>query len=149
MDYVIEIVERQREDTAVVTGHVAVDGIGAFVGAAFGDVMAALGGRVPAGMPFARYAMVDDGFDIEAGFPVAGPIAPSGRVAPGTLPGGTVATVMHVGPYGEVSGAYEALEQWLAANGWTPDEAPWEAYFDGPEVAEPRTLVSWACHREG
>ena len=82
---------------------------------------------------------------IEAGFPVPEPIAAAGQVEPSTLPGGTVATTMHVGSYADLAGAYSALEGWFAANGFEAAGDPWETYLDGPEVDAPRTIISWPC----
>ncbi len=137
--------------TATLSATVAHDQVGEFVGRALGEVMAALlaQGRQPSGMPFARYDLVDEGFAIEAGFPCDGPIEPVGDVHPSDLPGGEVVTTMHVGPYQEVAGAYRALEAWMAENGYQPMGAPWESYLDGPEVAEPRTIVTWPCRKAG
>jgi effector-binding domain-containing protein len=78
---------------------------------------------------------------------VAEPIAGSGQVQPSTLPGGTVATTVHVGSYLELGAAYSALEEWLGANGFVPAGHPWETYLDAPEVDEPRTLVSAPCRK--
>ena len=148
MDYKIEIVNGQAQATATVSGRVAHDGIPGFIGVAFGEVLAAIGGEAGvAGPPFARYDLCADGFEVEAGFPAAHVVAPAGRVRASTLPGGPMATTTHVGPYAGLAAAYGAIETWLAANGYAPAGAPWESYLDGPEVAEPRTVVSWPCRR--
>ena len=149
MGYEIEIVELQERDTAVFRGHVAHDGIGDFLGLAFRQVMGALGAAPVVGPPFARYAVTADGFDIEAGFPVANPFPGSGQVAGATLPGGSVATTIHVGSYQGLAGAYTAIEEWLVAEGFEPADDPWETYLDGPEVEAPRTIVSWPCRPRG
>jgi effector-binding domain-containing protein len=150
MPYEIEVVERSQEDAAVVRARVPHDGIGAFIGTAFGEVMAAVGGHDGiVGPPFARYSLADEsGFEVEAGFPVADPVTPTGRVEAATLPGGTVATLVHTGPYEGLGAAYAALEAWFEAGDYAPAGAPWESYLDGPEVAEPRTIVCWPCLRD-
>ena len=146
MDYQIEVSQLQEQSTAVVRGHVAHDGIGEFLGAAFGKVMGALAGTPVAGPPFARYEMTPDGWDLEGGFPVAAPVADSGEVVASTLPGGQAAQTLHVGSYLELGGAYSAIEAWLAANGLRPAGAPWEVYLNDPHEGEPpRTLVVWPC----
>lgn len=147
MEYHVERVELEQQDTAVVRGSVPHDGIAAFIGGAFGEVMAVLGaqGLTPAAMPFARYAIVEGGFEIEAGFPTDRPVQPSGRVVASTLPGGPAVLVLHRGPYSGVADAYDAAMTWLAENSWTMTGPPWEAYLDGPEVAEPRTIVHVPC----
>jgi effector-binding domain-containing protein len=143
----IEITERSAQPAAVVRGHVSPTGIAAFVGEAFGEVATLLEkehGDV-AGPPFARYHRTSDGFDVEAGFPAARGFSPVGRVEQDQLPGGPTATVLYTGPYDGIGPAYGALLQWLAAHGNEPVGDPWESYLDGPEVAEPRTLISVPC----
>ena len=148
MAYDVALVELAETPTAVVRGHVAHDGIADLLGLAFGSVAQALAeaGAHPAGPPFATYRMADDGgWDIEAGFPVAAALAPHGSVQPGTLPGGPAAQTVHRGPYEQLAGAYEAVQSWVRDEGRTPDGTPWESYLDGPEVAEPRTVVTQPC----
>lgn len=151
MEYQIERVELTQQPAAVVRGEVPVEGIAAFLGGAFGEVMGLLGsqGLAPSGPPFARYEPSPAGFRIEAGFPVAGEIAPVGRVEATDLPGGPAVRVLHLGAYGEVAAAYQAAQDWLTANGWKVAGNPWESYLDGPEVPEPRTLVHVPCRPAG
>ena len=145
----IEVTEHAEEPTAVVCGHAAGAELPGFLGAAFGEVMQQLTAQhvAPAGPPFARYRPTEDGFDVEAGFPASRPVAPAGRVEPSTLPAGAVATSMYQGAYSGVAEAYRAIAEWLPAHGYAVTGAPWESYLDGPEVAEPRTLVSFPCAR--
>lgn len=144
MAHTVTRVDLTEQHTAVVRAQVPHDGIGAFLGGAFGEVMSCLAaqGVQPAGMPFSRYGFEHDGgWDVEAGFPVAQAIERSGRVEPSTLPAGPAAHVLHRGPYAEVAGAYEAATAWVRENGDQVSGAPWEQYLDGPEVPEPRTEV--------
>lgn len=147
MSYEIGIEERAEQMAAVVRGHVSPEEIGPFLGGAFAEAAAALEQQhlVPAGPPFGRYAMADGGFDVAAGFPASGPVAPAGRVEPMVLPGGVIATTMHVGSYGEVAAAYDAVTDWLAGSGYVTTGDPWECYLDGPEVEQPRTVVCFPC----
>lgn len=147
--YQVEVVELEPQHSAVVRGHVTVDGLPGFLGGAYGEVMGVLSGQhlSPSGPPFARYEQTADGFEVEAGFPVAGTVTPSGRVAAGELPGGPAACVMHHGSYDEVAAAYEAAGEWLATNGYVPAGEAWESYLDGPDVPEPRTLVHFPCRK--
>jgi effector-binding domain-containing protein len=90
-----------------------------------------------AGPPFARMRLLDEGntsFEIEAGFPVTGLASGEGDVVASTLPGGTVAVVTHVGPYDKMIPAYRALQEWIAAEGGTPEGAPWEIYYSDPQA---------------
>ena len=90
----------------------------------FGD--AQRNGVAPAGPPFARYLEMGRGlWTIEAGFPVADPSAD-------TLPGGLAAVTTHAGPYDKLSEAHAAIQQWIAAEGFTAAGAPWESYVTDP-----------------
>ena len=143
MEYHVDRIDLEAQPTAVVRGIVAQEAIAEFLGGAFGEVIGAISaqGLAPAGPPFGCYVRTAEGFEIEAGFPASAPIVPTGRVVASELPGGTALVVLHRGPYAAVSAAYAAAEDWLADNAWESTGRPWEAYLDGPEVAEPRTLV--------
>ena len=142
-----QIQRLKAQPAAVVRAHVAVDGIPHFLAGAFREVRAVMAaqGVQGSGAPFARYAMNDRGFDVEAGLPTRVPVAPTGRVEAGELPGGPVIVVMHRGVEVDVAAAVNGGREWLAANRWTAAGAPWEVYLDGPEVAEPRTLICIPC----
>ncbi len=143
----VEVTEHREEPTAVVCGHATVAELPGFLGGAFAEVVQQLAAQhvAPAGPPFARYRPEGDGFDVEAGFPSSGPVAAAGRVQPSSLPGGAVATAMYRGDYAGLGETYRAISEWLPAHGYAVAGAPWESYRDGPEVARPRTLVSFPC----
>jgi effector-binding domain-containing protein len=143
MDYHVERMELEPQQVAVVRGEVPHDGVAGFLGGAFGEVMGTIGaqGVSPAGPPLARYELHEAGFRIEAGFPVDAEVRPMGRVELDQLPGGTTLTVLHKGAYDQVAAAYQAIEAWLGEHGWEASAPAWEAYLDGPEVADPRTVV--------
>lgn len=147
MTYDVRLAEVRTQPSAVVRAHVQTDDIADFLGGAFTEVMAVLERQhlAPAGPPFGRYTVGDDGFEVETGFPTSGAVAPTGRVVPSELPGGTVATTLHTGAYDRVGDAYEAATGWLTEHGMEAAGAPWEAYLDGPEAAEPRTEVFVPC----
>ncbi|MGZ4437878.1 MAG: GyrI-like domain-containing protein [Nocardioides sp.] len=150
MSYDVEMADLQEQPAAVIRAHVTHDGIPGFLGPAFGEVMAAVADQRlhPSGAPFARYRPTpDEGWDIEAGFPVSEAVAPEGRVEPAQLPGGTVALTMHVGDYAALGAAYGAVQDWLTVNGLVPDGEPWECYLDGPDVPQPRTQVFFPCRK--
>ena len=143
MTYEISLVELPEQDVAVVRGHVAVDGIGEFLGGAFGEIMGALDGVEIVGPPFARYAMPDEGFDVMAGFPVSAPVTHVGRVEADRLPGGPAATTMHVGSYEAVAAAFEAVQGWVAAARVRRRRRAMGVLPRRSEVPEPRTLVTF------
>lgn len=148
MTYTVQFADLQAQDAAVVRAHVTQDDLADFLGKAFDEVVrtAAEQGLSLEGPPFGRYLPTGDrDFDAEVGFPVSGPVEPSGRVGPERLPAGTVARTLHVGGYDAVGAAYEAARSFIIDNGCEPTDAPWETYLDGPDVPRPRTEVFMPC----
>ena len=150
LTYDVELVDLQAQQVAVVRGHVTTAEIPAFLGEAFDEVIKTLSaqGLAPAGPPFGRFVPAGDGFDVEAGFPATGSVTPIGRVVPGELAAGPAARVMHKGRYDGVAGAYQSAVDWVRGHGYVATAPPWETYLDGPEVAEPRTVVCLPCRRD-
>ena len=111
------------------------------------DVIAAQG-LVATGPWFNRHARTPtDTLDFAICVPVASAITPARRVAPDLLPAMTVArTIMH-GDYADLSAAWSAFREWIAANGHQTQPEFWECYTVGPETtADPtawRTTLTW------
>lgn len=143
MKYEMRVQTLQPATAAVVTETLPIATIGPFIGEAVGLVMQALQAQhaFPVGPPFASYHMQGETFVVSAGFPVARPFTADGRVVPMELPGGPTVITMHVGAYDEVAQAYDAIMAWLPSQNLLPAGDPWEQYLDGPEVAQPRTLL--------
>ena len=106
------------------------------------------------GYPITRYLETSVGMvTLETGMRVAahsGEWAASkgeGDVLAEILPGGLAAVTIHSGPYEKLQAAYAALEEWIAANGFQPAGAPWEAYLndpaDHPNSQDWKTEVCW------
>jgi effector-binding domain-containing protein len=147
MGYEIHLTDLSRLPAAVVRAQVAAPDLPDFLGHAFEEVLAVAGrqGLAPAGPPFGRYLPTGDGFEVAVGFPLDGEVVASGRVTPDELPGGTVATTLHTGPYDEVAAAYDATTRWVAEHGLTASGPAWESYLDDPDVPVPRTEVHLPC----
>ena len=151
MTYQVQVVDLPQQPAMVIRGHVAHDGIAAFLGQTFGEIMAVLQGQhaLVTGAPFGRYQAADDGgWRVEAGFPVENTPEPEGRTQLTSLPGGPVARTVHLGDYGALGNAYQAVQNWLTDHGYQQRGAPWECYLDGPEVATPRTEVFFPCRQD-
>jgi effector-binding domain-containing protein len=56
--------------------------------------------------------------DVEACQPMRGAVPVAGRVTAHELPGATMASVIHTGPYATIGEAYNALNRWVDANGY-------------------------------
>lgn len=79
---------------------------------------------------------------IDVAFPVAGPIEGGETVKCYELPGGTMAKVVHKGPYEACEPAYNELMQWIAANGYAVSDPTREVYLNDPrEVGPEETLT--------
>ena len=151
MEYDVTLTELSPQSAVVVHGEVPMGSIGPFIGKALEKVMTTLtqAGAFPVGPPFARYDMHDGMFIVDAGFPCDARSIDGDGVQPMVLPAGLAATTLHRGGYDKVSAAYTALERWMRDNGYEPAGAPWETYLDGPEVSEPRTVITWPCEGRG
>jgi effector-binding domain-containing protein len=129
-----EIHHLAMRETAVVMIDVAPEEIGPAVGAAIGEVEVAMraAGVDLAGPPFARYHQFEPRIRAEIGFPVMRPAPDVGSVVPGRLPGGRVASILHIGPYETLERSYGELTRWLAGMGLQPSGPLWEVYWSDP-----------------
>lgn len=146
----IRIIECSEQPTAAVREQVPMMELTAFFSQAFEETTAVLQaqGVQPVGAPFGKYygqpaAMVD----VEAGFPVATVITPSGRVIPGSLPAGRVVETFHVGPYDTMESTYSEIEDYFAEEKLHPGSVMWESYLTDPgtepDPAKWRTEICW------
>ena len=147
MSISVEQVDLPAARTLVVRGHAAFSDITEFLGRAFAETAAAAAGQGLGlvGPPFGRYRPAEDGWDVEAGFPVAGSPAPAGQVEVGSLPAGAAVKVLHQGPYDDVESTYRALEEWIAGHGFVANGQAWESYLDEPNAPRPRTEIIQPC----
>jgi effector-binding domain-containing protein len=79
---------------------------------------------------------------IDVAFPIASPVEGSETVKCYELPGGTMAKVVHKGPYEACEPAYNALYAWVSANGYLITDPTREVYLNDPrEVGPEETLT--------
>lgn len=150
----IIVTELPEQPTACIREIVAVHAMPQFFERTFHAVLAVLQeqGLAPAGPPYAiYYRMPTDTVDVAAGFPVTGPVEPSGEVWPGTLPGGRTYEAVHVGPYDAMQPVYHAILQRMTADDEVPADVMWEQYLsdpaEEPDPARWRTRVGWPVRR--
>jgi effector-binding domain-containing protein len=119
--------------------------IGDGVGRAFGVLMEH-GGRTGAqwaGPPFILYPEACDGeFEITVCMPVVPGADGGDAVTLERVPGGLVATTVHVGPYSEVGKAYTALQKWMTDNGRRPAGMVREIYLNDPNTVAAEELLT-------
>ena len=65
---------------------------------------------------------------LEVGVELQGPFVEQGDVVRSATPGGTVASVTHLGPYGGLGAAHRAVQDWCKANNHRLAGPSWEIY---------------------
>jgi effector-binding domain-containing protein len=140
----VEIHERPARETAVIHVDVPMD----LLPAAIRDAIEELERRMSeagvefAGPPFTRYlSFGPTRLLAEIGMPVLRPAPHAGRVFPGRLSGGRVASVVHIGPYEGIADTYTRLQRWIDDHGLHATGPMWEVYWSDPQ-AEPDP-ASW------
>ena len=146
MEYKCEIVETKDQPVLSIRTRTRVQDLPPLIGQAYGKIMARMAELAveAAGNPFVAYYNLDmENLDVELGFPVDVKLKGEGDVQPGLIPGGWKATTMHVGPYEQLSVAYEALNAFVKSQGKEPTGIAYEYYLDGPEVPmdKVRTII--------
>jgi DNA-binding transcriptional MerR regulator len=150
--YEVHLRESQALRVASIRGRCTWADLGAFVAAAIGEIAGAVmrqGVRF-VGPAYTVYHSAESSeieLELEVGMPTDDCVEPGGRVSPGRLEGGLMATTMHCGRYEDIAGAYRALGEWLTEHGHETAGPPREIYLVTPEtVTNPnalRTEIAW------
>lgn len=152
MAHQVEFIRTPATTVAVIRFHVAsaeLPMIGERMGRAFGTVMAELGKVAisPNGPAIARYEPTEDGFDVAAGFRVPASFTAPPGLERLDLDEVDAAHTTHLGPYSELTTAYEDLQtQAEAADRTVASDGPmWEEYWSMPGTPEDqlRTEIYW------
>src|SRR5947209_3021714 len=114
MEYSVRVEQVAPVTTAVVRRVVRPDQLSTVVPQACGEVWTFVrsAGVPDPGRHVALY--LDGAINLEVGAEVGQPFAGDGNVVCSSLPGGTVATVAHFGPYDRLADAYDALNRFCA-----------------------------------
>mgnify|MGYP006294396179 CR=1 FL=1 len=145
MSYQCKVTERASQPTLTIRTRTAARNLGETLGEAYGTIMQYMGelGEHPVGPPYTAYYNEDmQDLDVEVGFPVARELPGKGNVQAGEIPGGKVATCLHVGAYSDIGPAYEALSQWMQENGYEPAGAAYEFYLNDPQETPSEELMT-------
>jgi DNA-binding transcriptional MerR regulator len=111
--------------------------VGEPVGSAIAEVFETIlrQGRVMVAPPYFSGSEPDEGIaPFEAGIPVDSPGLAEGRVEPGVLGGGEVATTLYRGPYQGLAVAYRELWAQIEAAQLSPNGDPREVYLTSPDA---------------
>lgn len=95
-----------------------------------------------AGTDEAAKANAEGTADLEVVIPVEDEVEDTAEVKCYELPGGTMAKVLHKGPYGKCMAAYEKLFGWIAANGKNIAGPTREIYLNDPRQTPPEELLT-------
>ena len=137
MAYQFEIKEQAAQPTLFVRGTYAVQDLPKFFGKTFGDIVQYLAslGEQPSGAAFCIYYNMDmRALDIQAGFPVARTIPGKGDIQSGEIPAGKYVSGLNIGPYDKMEPFYDALNQWVKAQGEEVTGVAFEWYFSPPDT---------------
>jgi DNA-binding transcriptional MerR regulator len=130
--------------------HLKVDRLIGFINESVDQLTAAAAaqGVPPAGAPFGLYhgpINAEDDGPIEVCLPLAQPGRAEGAIAARELAGGQAAVAQLAGAqcdFPAVLGAYDAVYEWIAQNGYQPDGSPREVWLSRPGEPE-RMEVLW------
>jgi effector-binding domain-containing protein len=141
----MDIVELKERTTLSVRYRTPAAALAASIGPAYGEIAAYMGRNgIPfAGPPFAMYYNMDmDDLDVEIGFPVEQAWPGDGRVKPGKLPGGKMASATHIGPYATIEKTYNELTAFVGKKGLATETFMYEEYLNSPEDTPPEKLAT-------
>jgi len=136
----IKIKEISEQPTITIRENATMASIPVRIGKIYSEIITFMSkkGIAPAGAPFAYWhnmnseSMNKGLFDMECGFPVGAPVEGEGQIKASKLPGGKVATAMHIGPYETLVETYEAMQSWTKEKGYQVEDDMWEAYLTNP-----------------
>jgi len=128
MNYQIEVKQSEPTTTAIIRSRVPKEELSKFVPWACGEVwsFARSAGLSRPGRHVALYLNDGQG-SVEVGAEVGEPFPGNDRVQCSQLPVGRVATTVHLGPYGRLGDAHEAIREWCAQQGHRRSVS-WEIY---------------------
>jgi len=105
--------------------------------------------RAQGAQPGRNVAVYWDGaIRLEAGAEVLGPFTEQDGVVRSATPGGRVAVVTHLGPYGRLGEAHAAVRDWAKASGHELADPNWEIYGHWLDAwnADPSLIRTDVCY---
>jgi effector-binding domain-containing protein len=138
-----ELLDRQAEPTLFVRARASARDLPEVLPKAWAAIMehADRVGVQPSGAPYVAYHNMDmQDLDLEIGFTFPHEVTGEGEVVRGDIPGGRAVACLHVGPYEQISAAYDALHEWMETNQVAPSGAAYEFYLNSPLTTPPAEL---------
>ena len=143
MTYTCEAVEKERQPVLSIRTRIPVERLPEALGNGYRSVYQYLSelGQPPQGPPFVAYYNMDmQDLDIEIGCPVGHDLPGKEDVQSGEIPAGKFATTLYTGPYPGMPPAYQALTEWVQAQGYQPTGVVYEHYLNDPGITPPEEL---------
>ncbi len=143
MQYQCEVKNQPAQPALSIRTRSSVQELPQAFGKAYGAIAQYLGelSEAPAGPAFAAYYNMDmQDLDVEIGFPVSKKLPSKGEIQASQIPGGKLASCLHVGPYQDVGPAYEALTKWVNDKGYQATGVSYEMYLNDPAQTPPNEL---------
>jgi effector-binding domain-containing protein len=147
MEHDCKLTNQPAQPVLSVRSRSAAENIPGLMGRVFPAVLGYLNllGETPAGMPFAAFYNMDaNDMDVEVGWPVGRELPGQGEIKAGEIPGGWQASLLYTGSYDAMAPAYEALAEFVKANGYEPTGIAYEFYLNDPSGLSPdqaQTLI--------
>ncbi len=90
----------------------------------------------------------DGSIRLEVGVELLGPFVDDGEVVQSATPAGTVASVTHLGPYGGLGAAHDAVRRWCEVHGHRLAGPSWEIYghWQREWDADPSAIRTDICY---
>jgi effector-binding domain-containing protein len=145
MFFGIEMKEKKAQPVLSVRTVTSVTNLPQEIGKAYGSIMQYLNelGEQPADCPFTAYFNMDmENLDVEIGFPVSKKLPGEGEIKQSEIPAGRYVECMYKGVYAEMVPAYDAMNKWIADNGYEAVGSTYEYYYNSPrDVPESELLT--------
>lgn len=145
MQYQFVVEEKKAQPTISIRTRTAVGNLPQVLGKAYGAIMNYLFeiGVQPAGAPYVGYFNMDmQDLDLECGLPVAQPVVGNDELKPSEIPAGKQVACLYTGPYNQIEPAYNAIMEWIPANGYTPTGVCYEFYLNDPAETPENELLT-------
>src|SRR5262249_49921156 len=128
MAYEVRLEQRGSQPLAVVRRRASAKELARVVPEACGLVWGVVRAQKIAGAGRHVALYWDGEINLEVGVELEAPFAGHGEVVGSATPAGPVATTTHLGPYGRLNLAHQAVCQWCADHGYALAGPSWEIY---------------------
>jgi effector-binding domain-containing protein len=143
MSFKCKIIERNAQNTLSIRTTSSAQNLPQVLGKNWGAIMQYLGqlNEQMSGPPFVAYYNMDmANLDIEIGIPVAKKIPTEQEIEANKMSAGKYASCLYIGPYSEMTPAYETLAKFIQDKGYEATGIAYEVYLNDPSDVAPEEL---------